>query len=115
MTDVGTARDLGQDQPHPGVHRTVLSGAQASLTEYRFDPGACFPIHSHPQEQLTMVSEGPGQAPVDGRLSTLARGDWFIVDGEVAHGIVAGAAGARIYAVVAPARRDDGEIELSGR
>jgi len=114
VSAAGHLDDLRADEPHPGVGRRVLDGEHATLTHYRFAPRAEFPVHRHPQEQLTVVLAGTVTLTLDGAVRELHAGTWFTAAGDVPHGLRAGASGAEVVAVVAPARRRDEAVERVG-
>ena len=101
----GSFDDLEQDEPFPGVLRRSFEAEGATVTRYDFEPGASFPIHHHPQEQITLVTRGEIEFTADGAAERMAAGDWSVVRGGVEHGIRAGSDGASIVATVVP-RRD---------
>jgi quercetin dioxygenase-like cupin family protein len=109
---VGRFDELNEDEPYPGVHRRVFDGERATVTQYEFDPGAEFPLHRHPQEQITLVEDGTVVFTVGGRPNELQSGGWSIVGPNVEHGLRAGAEGARILAVLVPRREGANEYEL---
>jgi quercetin dioxygenase-like cupin family protein len=100
----GSFHDLPMDEPWPGVRRRAFDSQQATFTEYDFDAGAEFPLHSHPQEQITLVQEGALELTVAGAVKRLGPGDWSVVPPDVPHGIAAGSEGARFLAIVVPKR-----------
>jgi quercetin dioxygenase-like cupin family protein len=104
MTRAGRFDDIAAEEPYPGVRRRTVQAAQATVADYALEPGASFPLHSHPQEQVTLVLEGEVELTADGRSERLGAGAWSIVPGGVTHGVRAGADGARIVAVVVPRR-----------
>ena len=104
MTYFGSFEESSADSPHAGILRRVVTTAKATVTEYRFDPGATFPIHEHAEEQITLVLDGEITFTAAGRSRELNAGAWSVVPGEVAHGVTAGAAGARFLAIVVPPR-----------
>jgi quercetin dioxygenase-like cupin family protein len=104
MTRAGRFDDIEAEEPYPGVRRRTVQAEQATVAEYAFEPGASFPLHAHPQEQVTLVLEGDVELTADGRSERLGAGAWSVVPGGVAHGVRAGADGARIVAVVVPRR-----------
>ena len=53
------------DQPFAGIERATCSTERTTLVRYRFEPGATFPLHSHPEEQLTVVLEGSAREVAD--------------------------------------------------
>ena len=112
MTTAGRFDELEAETPFPGVVRHALSTDEATITEYRFEPGATFPQHHHPQEQITLILEGAVELTAAGETSTLTPGGWSVVAGGVPHGITAGAEGTRFLAILVP-RRAPGAYTLS--
>jgi quercetin dioxygenase-like cupin family protein len=104
MAGSGRFEDLAAEEPYPGVRRRTLQAEKATVPEYAFEPGATFPLHDHPQEQVTLVLEGEVDLTAAGRTERLAAGAWSVMPGGVEHGITAGAGGARIVALVVPRR-----------
>ena len=78
------------------------------MNEYSFEPGASFPLHRHPEEQITLILEGSVELTVQGDTSILEAGGWSVVGGDVEHGITAGPEGARIVAIIVPRRASVG-------
>jgi quercetin dioxygenase-like cupin family protein len=103
----GRFEHLEAESPFPGIVRRTLTTAQATVTEYRFEPGATFPSHHHPQEQTALILDGKVHLTAAGETQTLAAGAWSVVAGGVPHGITAGDAGARFLVVLVP-RREPG-------
>ena len=66
MNQLGTFERLPIEEPFPGLRRRTFDGSGATVNEYCFEPGASFPLHRHPQEQITLV--------VDGTVETARRG-----------------------------------------
>ena len=75
------------------------------MNEYTFEPGARFPLHRHPQEQITLVLQGNVELTVAGQAVSLEQGSWSVVEGEVEHAIRAGEHGARLVAIIVPRRK----------
>jgi quercetin dioxygenase-like cupin family protein len=101
----GQFDDLPWEEPFPGVRRNMFSTRTATVSRYSFEPGAAFPLHSHPQEQVTLIEQGRVEMAIAGETTTLDAGAWSVVGPDVEHGITAGPDGARIVAVIVP-RRD---------
>jgi quercetin dioxygenase-like cupin family protein len=101
----GSFDELPVESPYPGIQRTSFDSDGATVTRYRFEAGARFPLHRHEQEQLTMITAGRVTFVVDGSPRELGPGDWSVVPGGVEHGLEAGDQGAEFLAVVVP-RRD---------
>jgi quercetin dioxygenase-like cupin family protein len=100
----GRFDQMPAEEVYDGVLRCSFDSAKATVTSYSFAPGASFPLHRHPQEQITLVEAGEVEMTVGDRVESLAAGDWSVVEGEVEHGIRAGADGARVLAIVIPRR-----------
>jgi quercetin dioxygenase-like cupin family protein len=110
----GRFSSLPADEPFPGVSRRALTTDRATVSRYTFQPEAEFPLHSHPQEQITLIEAGSVEMTIGGRSVALAAGSWSVVDPDVPHGITAGAEGATIVAIVSPPRGAPDEYELAG-
>jgi len=106
VTELGSFDQIGVEHPYEGIDRRVLTTSKATVQEYSFEPGASFPLHQHPQEQLTLVLEGELSFAADGEVHQLAAGSWSVVPGDVEHGITAGSAGARFLAILVPPRKE---------
>jgi quercetin dioxygenase-like cupin family protein len=106
VTELGSFEELAAEAPYAGIDRRVLTTSQATVQEYRFEPGATFPIHHHPQEQITLVLDGTLSFTADGEVHELSAGAWSVVPGDVPHGITAGPTGARFLAVIVPPRKE---------
>lgn len=104
MNQLGTFERLPIEEPFPGLRRRTFDGSGATVNEYCFEPGASFPLHRHPQEQITLVVDGTVELLVEGDTFALEAGAWSVVDANVEHGIVAGQGGARILAIIVPRR-----------
>ncbi len=95
---------MGTDEPYPGVTRRSFDSERATVTAYAFRPGARFPLHRHPQEQITVVQRGDVEMTVGEEIHALAAGAWWVVPPGVDHGVTAGPDGAEILAVIVPRR-----------
>jgi len=90
---------------YPGVRRRMVSGELMTLSTYRFGPGGRFPKHSHPQEQLVLVTEGSITFASPTQTITLRAEDTLLIPPTVAHEATAGEQGAVVVSVVSPARQ----------
>src|SRR5882757_6830075 len=102
------------EHPFPGVRRTTEHTEKATIASYEFDPGAEFPLHTHGEEQITLVIDGTVEFQVDGSLQELGRGETSVVAGGVEHGLRAGPRGARFLAVLVPRRERSDGYEIRG-
>jgi quercetin dioxygenase-like cupin family protein len=110
---VGSFDSLPSDEPFPGVRRNAFSTGRATVTRYSFEPRASFPLHSHPQEQVTLVESGVVEMTIAGETHRLMAGEWSVISADVEHGITAGPSGARIVAVISPPRGAPDEYKVS--
>jgi quercetin dioxygenase-like cupin family protein len=112
----GTGRfdALDAEETFPGVRRQMFSTARATVSRYTFSPGASFPLHRHPQEQVTVIEEGAVEVTIAGERSTLGAGGFCVVGPDVEHGITAGGSGAKLIAVVVPPRGRPDEYTIAG-
>jgi len=108
----GRRAELTAEEPFPGVYRRRLDSERATVASYSFAPGARFPLHRHPEEQITIVEEGEVELRAGGTRAVLGAGDWSIAAPGLEHGLVAGPAGARILIVLVPRRT--GDVTLVG-
>jgi quercetin dioxygenase-like cupin family protein len=108
----GSFASLPADEPYPGVVRRSFSSRHATVANYVFSPGARFPLHSHSQEQITLVEEGEVTMTMEGESRRLVAGEWSVVAPHVEHGVRAGREGARIVAIVVPRRNDPDDLRL---
>jgi quercetin dioxygenase-like cupin family protein len=104
QSSIGSFDDLDVAEPYPGLHRRSFDGTGATVNEYSFEPNASFPLHHHPEEQITLVTDGEVELTAGGETTTLSAGGWSVIAGGVEHGIRAGADGARIVAIIVPRR-----------
>ena len=70
----------------PGITRQVVHGTRQTMIRYVYAPGALFPVHAHPQEQVTLVMSGRIAFEVDGERIELGAGDLIVLPGGVPHG-----------------------------
>jgi len=106
VTQFGRFDQTRAETPFDGIARRVMTTSKATVQEYRFDPHATFPLHRHPQEQITLVLEGEVSFTAADQRHELGAGAWSVVPGDVDHGITAGPAGARFLAILVPPRKE---------
>ena len=86
---------LGAAQVPPGISRTDLQrsdlsapGREAIQVLVEFAPGASFPAHSHPGEELVYVTEGSLEYAIAGRAPVaLGAGDVLFIPAGVVHAV----------------------------
>lgn len=101
---LGSFENLPADEVYEGVIRRTFSSDHATVTSYAFSPRARFPLHRHPQEQITLVVTGDIQLTVADEIDELSAGQWAITGPDVEHGVLAGPDGATVFAIIVPRR-----------
>jgi quercetin dioxygenase-like cupin family protein len=74
------------EQVFPGVTRQTIQAANQTMVRYVYLPGAVFPDHHHPEEQVTAVLTGQIEFIVAGERYVLGPGDVAIIPSNVPHG-----------------------------
>ena len=77
--------DLPEETVFPGVTRQRLDTQRMSVVRYRYAPGAHFPAHSHPEEQLVLVLSGEIEFTVDARPVRVAAGGVLVIPPQMIH------------------------------
>jgi quercetin dioxygenase-like cupin family protein len=75
-----------REEPLPGISRQTVHGENQTLVRYIYQPGSVFPVHSHPEEQITIVLSGTIDFTVAGVPLTLAAGESALIPANVPHG-----------------------------
>ena len=78
--------DVPTDEVYPGITRQVLDGDRQTMVRYVYQPGAVFPVHSHPEEQVTVVISGRIRFTVAGEAIELSAGQAAVIPSDVPHG-----------------------------
>ena len=86
MTRVVTWDEVEADEVYPGIFRQQLTGAQGTVVRYVYRPGSTFPVHQHPEEQITVVHLGEIEFTVAGEAVVLRAGQVAVIPGNVPHG-----------------------------
>ena len=71
-----------------GVKRKVISTNNLMVVQYIYEPGAVFPKHHHPQEQIIIVEKGELEFWVEEEKSKyhLKSGSILTIPGDIPHG-----------------------------
>jgi len=72
----------------PGITRQVVHGELQTLVRYVYLPGSVFPVHSHPEEQVTVVISGQIEFDVNGAKSILGPGHVAVIPANSPHGAI---------------------------
>ena len=97
--DRGIKRELGDD-----ITAHIFPAEQSMASVVHIAPNARGTVHSHPQEQWSILIEGSAIRIHDGEEIPVKKGDFWVAPGNSEHGIIGGPEGAVIIDVFAPAR-----------
>jgi len=78
--------EIPSEEVYPGITRQTVQGERQTLVRYVYQPGSVFPLHQHPQEQVTAILSGQIEFTVAGQTATLGAGDVAIIPGDTPHG-----------------------------
>ena len=77
--------DLSQSEPVPGFKGRFLHSENMTVATWRIDGGSAFPEHSHPHEQVCIVTEGDFELTVNGETKVLRSGLVAVIPPNVVH------------------------------
>ena len=100
-TDKGIFRELGE-----GINTRIFPGEQAMVSVVKIDPHSTGKIHSHPQEQWSLMVEGSATRIQGNEKISVSKGDFWCTPGGVNHGIIGGSKGAVIFDIFSPPRNE---------
>lgn len=100
------AQDISWELMDTGVERKILCYNQdLMMTHVRFQKGGIGQLHHHPHRQVSFVESGAFEVEIEGEKKILYKGDSFIVEADLIHGVVALEDGALVD-VFTPHRED---------
>ena len=70
----------------PGVTRRAVWMDHVMLTFFRFDPGAVVPVHQHPNEQISYVTQGRVEFTLGDETRILEAGEGVCIPANTEHG-----------------------------
>jgi quercetin dioxygenase-like cupin family protein len=79
-------KDVAAERAGGGIERQTIHGDRQTLVRYWYAPGAVFPSHAHPEEQMTVVLSGRITITIGDRTVTLGPGEVATIPGGVPHG-----------------------------
>ena len=89
-----------------GVSRKILAYNEELMSvEVRFEKGAVGAMHTHPHVQISYVLEGKFEATIGGETKIIAKGDTYVTEPNIEHGVVCLEAGA-LLDIFTPMRAD---------
>jgi mannose-6-phosphate isomerase-like protein (cupin superfamily) len=71
---VATWRETEAELVLPGISRQVIWGENQSPVRYLHHPGSALPVHTHPEEQVMIVTSGSNAFTVAGERLELGPG-----------------------------------------
>lgn len=89
----------------PGLRARLIHSDRVSHSWVDVDPGATFPEHRHPHEQIVTVLSGELELVVDGVTYRLTPGVVFVIPPDVPHR-GGSTTGCRVLDAFAPVRED---------
>lgn len=97
--------DVAVREIFPGLRARLIHSDRVTHSWVEVDPGAFFPEHQHPHEQIVSVMSGQLELIVDGVTHELTPGVVFVIPPHVPH---AGGSksGCRVLDTFAPTRDD---------
>jgi quercetin dioxygenase-like cupin family protein len=101
---ISSLTPASSDSPYAGVERRTIDTDKATIVEYRFAPGANFPLHHHPQDQITVVLEGQVHLRAGEEERELTAGQWVCTASGESHGITGGEQPSVFLAILVPPR-----------
>jgi len=107
-TGTGHFVDLGTVEPVvfvPGLEFRPALGESTMLNSVRFAPHTEAPVHSHDEEQITLVVEGELEFDIDGEVRLLTPGMVAVIPANVPHGARTGDIACHEYDVFNPPRQ----------
>lgn len=86
MTTAYSWDTVESSEVFPGIFRQAIVTAGSTVVRYTYHPGCLFPVHQHPEEQVTIVHSGSIEFEVDGVPVTLSAGQVAVIPGGTPHG-----------------------------
>ncbi len=86
------------------VAKKVISTDRMTVTRYRFQPGGRFPLHVHPQQQVTFVLAGRLTFTTGREEDVVDAENLIVIEEGAPHVAVAGPEGAEVVSIVVPPR-----------
>jgi quercetin dioxygenase-like cupin family protein len=80
---------LDEEALSPLVGRKMIHGQTMTVAHIRLGKGAVVPMHSHPNEQVTMVQSGALRFVISGEEQILRAGDALVIPPEAPHRVEA--------------------------
>jgi quercetin dioxygenase-like cupin family protein len=86
MTSTLSWNDIEATEVFPGIVRQAIVTVESTIVRYTYYPGCVFPVHQHPEEQVTIVHSGEIEFEVNGTAVILSAGQIAVIPGGIPHG-----------------------------
>lgn len=70
---------------HGSISRKVLHTDKLTIIRYEFAPGAIYPLHQHPESQVTLVLSGALTFDYGDRVERHCAGDLVVIPSNIPH------------------------------
>jgi quercetin dioxygenase-like cupin family protein len=81
--------DIPREQMNDLVTRQVLHCDTMTVSRLELRKGAVVPMHSHPNEQITMIETGALRFELDGKEVVVRAGEMLQIPGRLPHSVIA--------------------------
>jgi quercetin dioxygenase-like cupin family protein len=79
-------QSLKQHQVIEGYKARFVHAQEMSMVFWEVEAGAAIPLHAHPHEQLSQITEGVFEMHIDGKILILKPGSVLVIPSNVTHG-----------------------------
>lgn len=97
--------DVAREQLDPRVTRQAIHGASMTVARFEILKGGGVPVHSHPNEQISMVQRGRVKFVLDGQEFILGAGETAHIPANAPHSAEA-LEDALVFDLFSPPRED---------
>lgn len=111
VSALGDLAEVSPQQLAAGYLARAVHGSRATFAVVEVEPGAELPEHHHENEQLGMVLRGSVTFRVGAEERVLAQGGTWVIPSDTPHSVRAGAGGAVLLDIFAPAREEWEQLE----
>jgi quercetin dioxygenase-like cupin family protein len=73
------------EQVSPLIQRQYLHGSQSTFSKWTMTKGAVVPLHHHPNQQITWITQGETEVYSQGKKYVMHAGDIMIIPPNVPH------------------------------
>jgi len=77
------------EQMNPLFTRQFVNGEQAMLAKIALKKGCVVPMHSHPNEQISLITSGSLEFIIGGESKTVRAGEILVIPADLPHSAIA--------------------------